>query len=112
MTRMSYPFPLPRYLKLRAWSRGPWVPARLFKRIATDPLTGELLDRSPSPVAEVMGQDWDWDEVITYGREITEEEWKWLTALTPLMPELTRPPNGNRNRYSRRSSQSWVRSAS
>ena len=75
------------------WARGPLVPARIWWEPGeTDPETGELL--SPEICrAEIDGRRADPWRVWTWlaARPITENEWKWLTALSPLLPKKIPP---------------------
>ncbi|OAN53860.1 hypothetical protein A6A04_13285 [Paramagnetospirillum marisnigri] len=61
---------------------GPRIPARIWRSIATDPVTGETLDRSPLLQAEIGGSPCDpnviWPRVC--GQEITKAEFDYLTA--------------------------------
>lgn len=64
--------------------RANWVPAQISSILPLDPVTGEILDRSPQLEAFIQDQsvpiEWVWER----GYEITLEDWKWLTALTAL----------------------------
>lgn len=61
---------------------GPRVPARIWRSVASDPVTGEKLDRSPVMQAEVGGTPCDpyalWPRVC--GQAITKAEFDFLTA--------------------------------
>ena len=74
----------PGYFKLRAYRRGPWIPARIRESIPMDPDTGEVLDRSPRLVATIGKTETALESVWLYGREITKDEYEWLTAITEL----------------------------
>ena len=69
------------------WPRGPYVPARIWWEAHTDPATGELIS-DERLCAEVDGKRanawrvWPW----LAKNPITESEWRWLTALRPLLP--------------------------
>ncbi len=61
---------------------GPKVPARIWWSIATDPVTGEIMDRSPMLLAEIGGAFADpyalWPRVC--GQAITKAEFDYMTA--------------------------------
>ncbi len=76
--------PRPGYFKIRTKSRGPWTPARIEYGIPMDPLTGEVLDRSPILTAFIDGREVDVEQVWNFGREIDREEYEWLKAILPL----------------------------
>ena len=70
------------------WTKGPFVPARVWWESGEiDPETGELLTPEICR-AEVDGRPenpwraWTW----LARRPISEDEWKWLKALSPLLP--------------------------
>lgn len=70
------------------WVRGPLVPARVWWEPGEiDPETGELLTDEKCR-AEIDGQPvnpwrkWTW----IARRPISETEWQWLKALSPLLP--------------------------
>ena len=69
------------YYKTRAWSRGPWVPARIYRPVPLDPDTGEVLDRYPRLQAEIDGTPASVDHVWERCQKIEREEWEWLTAM-------------------------------
>jgi hypothetical protein len=69
------------------WAQGPFVPARIWWEADIDPETGELA--SPEECrAEIDGvfvnpwSTWTW----LARRPISESEWKWLKAQSPLLP--------------------------
>ncbi len=71
------------------WPTGPFIPARIWwEPSQIDPETGELLSDEQCR-AEVDGQrvdpwrDWTW----IARRPISETEWKWLRAMSPLLPK-------------------------
>lgn len=70
------------WFRTRLVKGGPLVPARIWRSVATDPLTGEALDRSPILQAEINGKPIDpyelWPRVAD--RRITEAEFKFMTA--------------------------------
>lgn len=70
---------------------GLFVPARIFRQVANDPVTGERLDRSPHLWAEINDRDVDPGIVALYGKPITEDEWEWLKALTSIRLRKPRP---------------------
>lgn len=74
------------------WPTGPFIPARVWWEPGEiDPETGELL--SPEICrAEIDGRPVDpWSKWTWLARRpITESEWMWLKALSPLLP--TKPP--------------------
>jgi hypothetical protein len=70
------------------WAKGPFVPARVWWEPGEiDPETGELLTDERCR-AEVDGKpvnpwsSWTW----LARRPISESEWKWLRAQSPLLP--------------------------
>jgi hypothetical protein len=69
------------------WAKGPLVPARVWWEAEIDPETGELLS-DERPRAEIDGKPvnpwstWTW----LARRPIPESEWRWLKALSPLLP--------------------------
>lgn len=75
------------------WVKGPFVPARIWWEPGDiDPETGELT--SPEICrAEIDGRRidpwraWPW----LAKRPITEDEWKWLRAMSPLLPSKIPP---------------------
>lgn len=71
------------------WVKGPFVPARIWwEATDTDAETGELLSDEKLK-AEIDGKPvngwnkWTW----LARRPITEAEYEWLKALSPLLPE-------------------------
>lgn len=82
------------YFKIRKfpygqWPKGPFIPARIWMEPGEiDPESGELLS-DERWFAEIDGQRKDpwrtWTWLAT--RPITEDEFKWLTALSPLLPK-------------------------
>lgn len=80
----SLAHPRPGFFKVRLRSRGPWTPAKIEYAIPMDPLTGEILDRSPMLTAFIDGREVDVPEVWEFGREIDREEYEWLRAILPL----------------------------
>lgn len=69
------------------WPKGPWIPARVWMDEAEIDEAGELLGD------EVWHVEIDGRRVNTWrawpivrARPITEDEFKWLTALSPLLP--------------------------
>ena len=78
------------------WRTGPFLPARVWWEPGqTDPDTGELLGDERCR-AEIDGKEvnpwttWTW----LARRPITETEWKWLSAMSPLLP--SKPPRRSR----------------
>lgn len=70
------------------WVKGPFVPARIWWEPGqVDPATGELLTDEVCR-AEIDGKPanpwrtWTW----IAKHPIPESEWKWLKALSPLLP--------------------------
>ena len=74
--------PIPGFYRTKLVKGGPWVPARIWWSVATDPVTGEVLDRSPVLLAEVGGRERDpyevWPSLV--GQPIDEREFYFLTA--------------------------------
>lgn len=70
------------------WPRGPWLPASVWMEPQDiDPATGELLSD------EIIRMEIDGKEVNPWktwtwlaSHPITESEWEWLRALSPLTP--------------------------
>ena len=77
--------PIEGFFKMRAYSRGPWVPATIYRPLAIEPWTGEIMDRWPQLMAEKNGKEIPVEEVWTWGTQITEDEYKWLRAMTAIM---------------------------
>ena len=78
--------PRPGYFRVRKHrtipgQRAVWVPARIAHIIPLDPLTGEVLDRSPQLEAFVQERSVPVEEVWLSGYEITKEEYLWLKAI-------------------------------
>lgn len=80
--------PHPGFYKLRRWPRLPyWLPVYVWIESPIDPETGELVDDERIR-CEVDGKAanaktrWTWFA----HHPITEEEFQWLTALSPLLP--------------------------
>ena len=69
------------YFKVRAYSRGPWLPARIFRPLPLDPVTGEFIDRFPRLQADRDGTPVAVEEVWHWGREIDREEYEWLSKV-------------------------------
>lgn len=76
-----------------AWRNGPFIPARIWWEPGLiDPETGELLTDERCR-AEIDGKEvnpwssWTW----IARRPITEAEWQWLTAQSPLLPTKIPP---------------------
>jgi hypothetical protein len=70
------------------WVQGPFVPARIWWEPGeTDPETGELLTPEICR-AEIDGRRADpWSKWTWLARRpISETEYRWLTALSPLLP--------------------------
>lgn len=70
------------------WRDGPYVPARTWwEPSEIDPETGELI-ADERLRGEIDGREVDpWDNWIWISRRpITEEEFRWLKALSPLLP--------------------------
>jgi hypothetical protein len=70
------------------WVKGPFVPARIWIEPGEiDPETGELLS-DERLCAEIDGKpadpwrNWTW----LARRPVSLDEWKWLKALSPLLP--------------------------
>jgi hypothetical protein len=75
------------------WARGPMVPARIWIEPGEiDPETGELLS-DERLCAEIDGRrvdpwrHWTW----IAKRPISQTEWEWLKALSPLLPTRVPP---------------------
>lgn len=74
--------PRPGYFKIRAARRSKhWLPARIERHLPMDPETGEILERAQPLVAYLSDKEADLDHVWIWGREITRDEYEWLTAL-------------------------------
>lgn len=77
------------------WVSGPFVPARIWYAPAEiEPETGELLEPERL-LAEINGKPADPWRIWTWlaRRPIPENEWKWLKAMSPLLPSKI-PPKG------------------
>jgi hypothetical protein len=82
------------YYKVRkfrygAWPRGPWLPARVWMEPQDiDSETGELLSDEIIRM-EINGKEVNPWTTWTYlaSHPITEAEWKWLKAISPLTPD-------------------------
>ena len=84
--------PQPGLFKMRLVRGGPWVAARIFYEPATDPLTGEALDRSYYWRATIDGRlikepstdpfEADVDRVWIYGRPIDQAEFDHLSGVS------------------------------
>jgi len=75
------------FYRVRTERRGPWRPARINKTVANDPLTGEVLDRSPTKTATIAGEPADVGQVATFGEQITETEYLYLMAMEEINAE-------------------------
>lgn len=74
------------------WPRGPYVPARIWIEPGQiDPETGELLS-DERYCAEIDGKRADPWRTWTWlaKKPVTQTEWEWLRALSPLLPR--KPP--------------------
>lgn len=78
-----YRIALPRWK--RRGHRKEYLPARIFRPIPLDPDTGEVIDRWPRLEAEFNGKAVDIQYVWAWGETITLEEFRWLTALIPII---------------------------
>jgi hypothetical protein len=82
------------------WAKGPFVPARIWiDPVEIDDETGELL--GPEIIrAEIDGRRADPFKVWTWlaANPITEEEYQWLTALSPLLPKKLPSKSGKAGR--------------
>ena len=76
--------PRPGYFRVRAYRKGPWVPCEIRRAIPMDPATGEILERSAPLEAFRGGWEAEVMDVWGYGKEITRDDFKWLTALHAL----------------------------
>jgi len=72
------------YFKMRLKRGGPWIPARIYRSMPTDPETGELLDRSWVLAGEINGLHADYRHVWVWGHDIEKEQYEWLIAITAL----------------------------
>jgi hypothetical protein len=70
------------------WTKGPWLPARVWMEQEIDPETGELLSDEVYRM-EIDGKRVDPWKMWTWiaRKPITEDEWKWLRAMSPLTPD-------------------------
>lgn len=73
--------PQPGFFAVRMVKGGPRVAARIVRSVATDPMTGETLDRSPVTWAEIAGKPVEVDRVWMFGEVIDEAEYRRLTAV-------------------------------
>ena len=68
------------FYRIRLVRGGPFVPARIWRSVATDPVAGETLDRSPVMMGELAGEPVDpnalWRSCM--GRATSEEEYQFL----------------------------------
>ena len=68
------------FYRVRLVKNGPYVPARIWRSVATDPVTGETLDRSPILMGELAGEPVEphalWRSCM--GRAISEQEYQFL----------------------------------
>ena len=78
--------PSPGYFKVRAWSRGPWLPARIARCVPRDPETGDVLDRGAVLMAFIHDNEVDIDDVWLWGRKITLEDYAALVDHIELNP--------------------------
>jgi hypothetical protein len=72
------------FFKMRAYSKGPWVPASIYRPLALEPWTGEIMDRYLPMVAEKDGVSTPVEEVWTWGTQIEREDYEWLKATSAL----------------------------
>lgn len=74
--------PQPGYYRRTLVNGGPWVPARIWYGLPPDPVTGELLDRSPRAQCEVGGESRDALDQWTWlaSRPIPKETFDWMMA--------------------------------
>lgn len=81
--------PRPGFFRIRLVKGGPWVAARIEHRPSRDPLTGELLDRSPLWRVTIAGEELPASpdplragvfRVWHSGQPISESEYRYLTA--------------------------------
>lgn len=80
------------YFKKRKWPRGPWIPARIWLEPGSVcPETGELLTDEVFK-AEIDGKPAPLDRVWLSAHPIPFDEWTWLTAQSPLLPDKAKPP--------------------
>jgi hypothetical protein len=64
--------------------RAVWLPAMLEWIYPVDPVTQEVLDRSPTLEASINGAAAEVERVWMAGFEITEDEYQWLIAVTAI----------------------------
>lgn len=77
------------FFKVRKWSRGPWIPARIWIERGEVDESGSLLSDETFK-AEVDGMATSAERVWQWARPIPLSEWTWLTAQSPLLPK--KPP--------------------
>lgn len=72
--------PEPGFFKTRLVRGGPYVPARIFREPAVDPLTGEVMERPCLLQAEIAGRACDPERVWHFAWPIEEAEYRYLVA--------------------------------
>lgn len=77
------------YYKVRAHRTVPgqpvtWLPVRIYESVATDPVTGETLDRSPRLLALVNDKEADLWPLWEQCELSTKTEYLWLRAVTAI----------------------------
>ncbi len=74
------------YYKARAWSRGPYIPARIWLEQEIDFDTGQLADDEIYR-AEIGEKPWDAMEAWIWvaQKPVTIKEYQWLKAQLPLI---------------------------
>ena len=72
--------PEPGWFRTRMVRKGPWVPARIYCEPATDPLTGELMERPAMLLAEINGRPCEPERVWQFCWPITEDEYRFMLA--------------------------------
>lgn len=70
--------PEPGTYRTRLWSKGPWVPAIIFERPSRDPVTGQKMDRAPTLMCVVGGQEVDVYQYWTRLHPISEQDYMRL----------------------------------
>ena len=80
--------PQPAFLKLRAWRRGGWMPARIYRPVPLDPDTWELLDRWPPLQADLgdrrgITEFWHICEIWDHSVIIDETEYREVVKCWP-----------------------------
>ena len=77
------------------WPTGPWIPARIWMADGETDEIGELLTEEKW-FAEIDGKRVDPWRTWTWlsKHPVTEAEWLWLTALSPLLPKSLPKPKG------------------